>query len=222
MNKANLTLLFFCTILPFTLWAQDNLKAQMVLFDAYKKYKAYKNVQIDFISTTDHKAQHSELNGTGYVQGLHYVIDYPDRKVISDGKSIWTYMPVQNKVFIRTYDPDDSALTPDKIFREDFMTRGLLYKYIENNPEDIDITTDAEPADIVELIPKDRRKDYFKFRIYIDRSTQLMNKWVVFMKSGGKVTYNLKITPNVTIEPGIFTFDATQYGNSLKVVDFRK
>lgn len=204
-------------------YSQTDVKAQTILFTGYQKYKIFQNIKIDFT----YKSENKDLNldqqstGTGYIQSLRQRITYPDFEVLTDGTNIWTYYKKQKNVAITTYNPNDGMLTPDEIFREDFLHSGLTYKYIAENTDEVKAGT-AKPADIIEFVPKDGKRTYMKFRIWINKETNLMDKWVIWLKNGTVTTYTVKITPDVKLEPKFFDFDTSKLPKDVKVIDKRK
>jgi len=209
--------------LPQITFAQHDPEASQVLFASYNRYKTFQNVKIQFTQRTVNKSRNldKKFNGTAYVKGKQHRIELPGQKVISDGTNIWTYRSKQKKVFIKTYDPDDPSLTPDKIFREDFLTRGLIFNKLIKNANDpsSDVSEKPQNEDIVEIVPTNKRRAYSKFHLYINRSNKLVSKWVVFMKNGSTITYKVQLFPNSYIPSKHFE---AKFPRGTKVVDLRR
>jgi outer membrane lipoprotein-sorting protein len=209
-----------------SLIAQNDPQAEAILFTAYQKYKTYQNVKIDFTCTNENKERglKQTYTGSGHIQGIKYRIQYPDREMITDGANIWTYYKAAKQVHINTYNNKDGLLTPDEVFREDFLTSGLVYKYIGDNSKELgeDLTANQNIVDIIGFQPKDNKRQYIKFRVHIDRKSKLMNAWEVFLKNGGTIFYRVKITPNTKIPANHFILDEKTLPKDTKVTDFRK
>jgi outer membrane lipoprotein-sorting protein len=225
-----MTRLILISLLIFTcsrqLSAQNDPQAEAILFTAYQKYKTYQNVKIEFTCTNENKERglKTTYSGSGHVQGVKHRIQYPEREVITDGNNIWTYYKNSKQVVITTYNNKDGLLTPDEVFREDFLTSGLVYRYVGDNSKQLseDLTSNQNIVDIIEVLPKDSKRQYIRFNIYIDRKTKLMSAWEVFFKNGGSVLYRVKITPNTNIPANHFVFDKLQFPKDVKVNDLRK
>lgn len=201
--------------------AQDQ-KATEILFGAYGKYRTYENIKIDFDCTIKNELDQidTQFKGKGYVQGKKHTTVLDEKTTISDGKTTWDYDKKRNVVLIKHYDPKDDELTPFEVFQDDFLTRGLKYKYV--GEEGVNDETGAETmVDVIEFTPKERTRQYYKFRIGIDKNTQLMRSWEVFMKNGSKVYYNMFIKPNISLPYKIFEFDKNKFPKA-KIIDRRK
>lgn len=221
--RNSLFLLACCWVCILPAYSQTDLKAQTILFAGYQKYKTFQNIKMEFA----YKSENKEINldqqytGTGYVQGLKHRIIYPETEVLTDGTNIWTYYKQRKNVNITTYDPKDGTLTPEEVFREDFLQSGLGYKYVGENTEEVK-TNKTKPADIIEFTPKDTKRTYMKFRIWINKETNLMDKWVIWLRNGTITTYTVTITPNVKLEPKFFDFDTSKLPKDVKITDRRK
>ncbi len=215
--------LFFAFTCSLPAHCQTDAKAQTILFGAYQKYKTYQNIKIDFVYKSENAEYKldQQYTATGCVQGLRHKITYPDREVLTDGKSIWTYHKNRKTVIISTYDPKDGLLTPDEVFREDFLSSGLMYKYVGENKDAVKAGTE-KPADIIEFAPKEHSRQYMKFRIWINKETSLMDSWRIWLRNGTYTTYTVTITPDVKLEPKFFDFDTSKLPKDVKIVDSRK
>lgn len=204
-------------------YSQTDTKAQTILFTGYQKYKTFQNVKIDFVYKSENAAYNldQQSTGTGFIQGLRQRLIYPEFEVLTDGTSIWTYYKKNKNVTITTYNPNDGMLTPDEIFREDFLRSGLSYMYVAENTDEVKAGTD-KPAHIIEFTPKDGKRNYVKFRIWLNKETNLMDKWVIWLKNGTVTSYVVKITPDVKLEPKFFDFDTSKLPKDVKIIDKRK
>ncbi|MDX2303507.1 MAG: outer membrane lipoprotein carrier protein LolA [Microscillaceae bacterium] len=219
-------LLFIGFLISFGAYSQHDSQAQTILFTAYKKYKTYQNIKINFVSITENKSTglNQNLEGIAYVKGLHHVIELPDREIISDGHTIWTYMKASQQLFISNYDPSDGKITPDEIFREDFLSKGLRYTYIDQDSEESQggLMPAVRAEDVIEFSPTQPNRNYLNFRLFIDRETHLINHWKVFMKNGSTIDYQLNITPDVEISHNFFKYTPHRFSGVKEVIDLRK
>ncbi len=222
MKKTHFFIFIFLLLACPRAYSQTDVKAQTILFGGYQKYKTFKNVKIDFAYKSENKEMNldQQYTGSGYIQGLRQRISYPDFEVLTDGTNIWTHYKKNKNVSITTYNPNDGMLTPEEIFREDFLHSGLTYKYISDNANEAPAA--GKQADIIEFIPKEGKRNYQKFRIWINKETSLMDKWVIWLKNGTVTSYTVSITPDVKLEPKFFDFDTSKLPKDTKVIDRRK
>ena len=74
---------------------------------------------------------------------------------------------------------------------------------------------------ILELAPKDKKKNYFKIKLFIEKNNQQIIKTVVFDKNGSIHTYTItNQIPNIKFVDGYFTFVAKKYPN-VEINDMR-
>ena len=226
MTKKISVILLICLLGNSWIFAQNDPKAQSILFGAYQKYKTYQNIKINFTTVTENKSRglYKTQTGVAYVKDMNHVIELKDREIISDGRTIWTFVKSSKKVFISNYDPNDGKITPDEIFREDFLRRGLTYTYIESDNQESPggMLPTIRSEDIIEFSPKQSDRNYLKFRLFIDRESHLINHWKVFLKNGSTIDYQMNITPNNQIPDSFFNYSAHRFPASSEVVDLRR
>jgi len=51
-----------------------------------------------------------------YVKGNKYKVQVKNQEVISDNKTVWTYIKDANEVQVNDYEPDENSITPSQIF----------------------------------------------------------------------------------------------------------
>jgi outer membrane lipoprotein-sorting protein len=188
-------------------------KAVAMLDEVSAKTKSYKSIKVEFSYTMENaKAKINETKtGTLLISGDKYKMVAAGQTVISDGKTIWTYLKESNEVQINTVDNKDDALTPSK----------LLSSYNANFKSRIikDKNTDAS-TESVELIPN-TSKNFTKAILGIDKAKKQVKSFTLFDKSGNTFTY--KITRFLTDQPvttGDFSFEQSKYPG-VEVIDMR-
>jgi ATP-dependent DNA helicase RecQ len=74
---------------------------------------------------------------------------------------------------------------------------------------------------IIELAPKDKKKNYFKIKLFVEKNNQQIIKTIVYDKNGSVHTYSItNQIPNIKFEDNYFTFDAKKYPN-VEINDMR-
>jgi outer membrane lipoprotein-sorting protein len=74
---------------------------------------------------------------------------------------------------------------------------------------------------IIELVPKDKKKKFFKIKLFVEKNNQQIIKSIVFDKNGSIHTYTItNQIPNIKFEDGFFVFNAQKYPN-VEVNDMR-
>jgi outer membrane lipoprotein-sorting protein len=197
--------------------AQTDAKAKAILNEVSKKYRSYNIVKTDFTLVIDN--QQSNVNdtqqGTLYVKANanKYKINMTGQDMISDGKTLWTYLKEEKEVQVTNVNNSDDALNPARIFT--IYEKGFKYLYTG------DKKVGAKVYQVIDLTPTDINKSYFKIRLSIDKTAKQIASAVIFEKNGNKYTYNVKtFVPNAKVPESTFTFDAKKYPG-VEVVDLR-
>lgn len=151
--------------------------------------------------------------GKLYLRGKQYRIDMGEQLMVCDGRSSWTYLKELNEVNISRYEPTPDQITPDNLFT---MYEKGFDSFLES--ESVPGKTGVS---LIDLIPQNKTVSYFKVRLYVDRKNNLIQKAIVFDKSGVQYTYQIsdfKVNPKLTDD--LFVFNVKAYPN-VEVVDMR-
>jgi outer membrane lipoprotein-sorting protein len=197
--------------------AQTDPKAKAILADVSKKYRSYDLINTGFTYTLDNpQAKIKETrSGTIYVKSKtnKYKIVLPEQELMSDGKTLWTYLKEDKEVQVTDADNGTKSFNPARIFT--IYEKG--YKYVSSD----DTKINGKTYSVIDLTPLDTKSSYFKIRLNIDRVTKQIASAIVFDKNGNKYTYTIGLfTPNFKASDSIFTFDAKQHPG-VELVDLR-
>lgn len=192
-----------------------NKELDKLLNTISNRYKNFKTIKADFIYSIESKAENinEKQKGSLYVKGNKFRLDISDQIILCDNKTIWTYSKEVNEVQVNNYDPKKAPLKLDDIFT--MYNKGFLSKMIESKKEG------KNEIVIVELTPKDKKKNYFKIKLTIDKTNQTIIKSQVYEKSGTIHTYTVTNQfPNIKLEDKFFVFDVKKYPKC-EVIDLR-
>lgn len=179
------------------------------------RYKNFKTIKADFIYSIESKAENinEKQKGSIYVKGNKFRLDIANQIIICDNKTIWTYSREVNEVQVNNYDASKAPIRLDDIFT--MYDKGFLSKMLEQKKEG------KSDIAVVELTPKDKKKNFFKIKLTIDKTNQTITKSQVFEKSGAIHTYTVTNQyPNIKLEDNFFTFDVKKYPK-VEVIDLR-
>lgn len=216
MKKILLSLLVL-TGVSYTIYAQTDEKAKVILAEVSKKYRSYTTVKTDFTFTLDNKQSKVKetQQGTLYVKASanKYKVTMTDQDMISDGKSQWTYLKKDKEVQVSNVDNSSESLNPAQIFT--IYEKGFKYLYTGETK------AGAKTYQMIDLSPTDTNKSFFKIRLSIDKVAKRIASVLIFDKNGNRYTYTIKtFVPNVKVPETTFTFDAKKYPG-VEVVDLR-
>lgn len=134
--------------------------ADQVMKNVVDNIKKHSNVEIsiDYKIINQAAGINENENGSITLQGEAYKITLPDQTVISDGKSVWTYLPDNEEV---TITEDDGTMSPLKlvetykhhktVFAKSDKGKGLRIIEIinsDNNIEKITVIVDESKNEI--------------------------------------------------------------------------
>jgi len=217
MMKKILLSLLVLTGVSYTIYAQTDEKAKVILAEVSKRYRSYTTVKTDFTFTLDNKQSKVKetQQGTLYVKASanKYKVTMTDQDMISDGKSQWTYLKKDKEVQVSNVDNSSESLNPAQIFT--IYEKGFKYLYTGETK------AGAKTYQMIDLSPTDTNKSFFKIRLSIDKVAKRIASVLIFDKNGNRYTYTIKtFVPNVKVPETTFTFDAKKYPG-VEVVDLR-
>lgn len=201
----------------YTSFAQQQAQAATILAGVSKKYKSYDAVKADFTFTLEspqNKAKETQQGSlTVQAKSNRYRVVMTDQDMISDGKTLWTYLKKDKEVQVANVNNEEGDINPAKIFT--LYEKGFKYSYTGERK------VDGKVQQFIDLTPIDSKKSYAKIRLGIDKVAKQIASVLIFDKNGNKYTYTVKsFAPNVKVPESTYSFDAKKYPG-VEVVDLR-
>ena len=189
-------------------YAQDP-KAKEILDKVSQTNKSYQTIQIDFSFTLYNQKNNTTETNEGWValKGKNYRLHMPalNMDVYSDGTAVWSYLTESNEVNITENEPDsDAALNPANLFT--IYEKGFQYTYAgEDNAA-------GKPTFMIDLVPENKKKEYTKVRLFVDKTKYQIVKAISYNKDGNIYTLVLKtMKTNQELATDFFKFDQAKY-----------
>jgi outer membrane lipoprotein-sorting protein len=197
-------ILLIALLIAFTVSgiAQNDKKATAILDEVSVKTKSYKTIKIDFTYAMDNAKEkiHDKFKGTLVSKGDKYKLTAAGQDVISDGKTIWTYLKDANEVQINNVGDDDDSFTPTKMLSG--YTKDFKSKFIEEKGND----------QVIELYPLQKGKTFTKVRLTIDKAKKQISKFVIYDRSGSTFSYIVdKLVADQPIADTVFSFNKAEH-----------
>ena len=192
-----------------SLMAQQDAKAKEVLDKLSQTTKSYKTIQIDFAFTLENKTGSVTETNEGWValKGKSYRLHMPamGMDVFSNGTATWSYLTESNEVNISENDPDsEAALNPANLFT--IYEKGFNFTYIGEE------SVAGKTAVVIDLVPTDKKKEFTKVKLYVDKVKSQILKAKTFNKDGNAYTLTLKnMKTDQVLADDFFKFDAAKY-----------
>lgn len=211
--KSLLSTFLLSTVILFNATAQKDPAAKKILDAMSAKYKSIPSFNASFTYTMENEGEdiNEGFEGTILVKGDKYKLIMTEQEVSFDGTNIYTFLKEENEVTIAESDPEDGEISISNIFNIYKTGYKYLYKESKNNGK----------IDVVDLVPEDREKDYFKIRMEIEAGSNELKNFMVFDKSGSRYVYTI-VTFEVdsSITDSEFVFDTAKFPK-VEVIDFR-
>jgi outer membrane lipoprotein-sorting protein len=190
-------------------------QSQEILKGVSHKYKTYNTIKTTFSFVVENPRTKTveKQTGTLYLKGDKYRLEIAGQEIVSDNKTVWTYLKESNEVQINDPNANKDAIAPNNIFT--MYEKGFHSKFVEETKEN------GKVEQIIELTPIDKSKHYFKIRLAIDKNEKLISSSKIFDKNGNKSTYTIeKFQPNPPLPEEMFTFNKAKYPG-VEVLDLR-
>lgn len=192
-------------------------KSKLILDELSKKTKAYTSIKAEFDYTIENPQEKIKETKKGNLtlKGNKYKFNIAGQEIVSDGKTLWTYIKDVGEVQIDNA-PDsgkeENSLSPTNIFT--IYEKGFKYKY------DKEETKNGKVMQIINLFPiKANEKPYHTIKLFIDKNAKEISSVVVVNKDGSKYTYTVtKFETNLPLKDSDFVFDTSK---AKEVIDLR-
>jgi outer membrane lipoprotein carrier protein len=207
-NRIILTFTAFFFVLAA--FSQSDKKARAILDEVSAKTKTYKSIRIEFTYKMDNAAQKisDSYKGVLLSKGDKYKLSFSGQEVMSDGKTVWTFVKDANEVQINDVSKDDDSFTPTNLLN----TYNANYKarLIEENPK----------QKVIELIPV-QKKNFNKVKVTIETARKIVSSLLIYDKNGSIYTYQVnKFETDLPVTDNTFVFKSAEHPG-VEVVDMR-
>lgn len=210
MKKYCLLTLFSC-ITSLT-WAGSQEKKAFALLDSISRHK---NLQASFSYhiQQDQEPSEEKLTGSITVQGPQYHLSMGGQEIISNGTTVWNYLPDANEVQINDYAPEQGANTPWFLltnYRKDYQFTSLHSQQIEGRNHYT-----------VALTAKDIENNMQVVVITIEQKTKKVKRLESLDNDQNRHTYSITdFVTNVALEDTFFYFVPEDHID-IEVIDMR-
>jgi outer membrane lipoprotein-sorting protein len=187
-------------------FGQYDQKALDILDAMSAKYNSLTSFYASFSYTLENEMEniHEEFSGDIIVKGDKFKLDLGEQEVYNDGETMWTYLKDVNEVNIDYYFPEDEDMTPTTIFSA--YKEGYKYLFLEEE------NTNNTVYNVIDLIPDDQDKSFFKVRLWISKNNHSLFKWKLFDRTGNMYLYTItKFDEAYNALDEEFVFDSSKY-----------
>ena len=203
MNKRTF-LIGFSLFLLTALHAQSDPKATAILNKVSKLYKSYSGIKSTFtITTTTNQNKSTSSNGTVWIKGTKYKLDYAGQEIFCNGKFIWTFNKEDNEVTKENYKVKDNAITPNEIF--------TIYNRDFKNAYEVPTVKDGKTYEVIKMVSK-KKVNYSYIKLEIDKSNNKIQRMIQHYKNGTEIIYSIgQFTPNTSLADNFFEWNPASH-----------
>ena len=185
-------------------------KATGILNDVAGKTRSYEQIKIEFEYKMINKGQgiNESIQGVLLSKGDKYKVDIAGQQVISDGKTVWTFLESVNEVQINEPMDDETGFNP----------RSFLENWSDNFKAKLISETRTEA--IIDLTPIDAAS-FNKARLVVDTDKKQLISMTMYDGNGNEFVYSItKFITNIKLSDKEFTFSITDHPG-VEVIDLR-
>jgi outer membrane lipoprotein carrier protein len=173
-----------------------------------KKYDAIKDFSADFTHAYEGGVLKKQITERGHLLvkkpgKMRWDYSAPEQKqFVSDGVSMYSYLPEDKQVIVSTVPPDDEAGTPTLFL----AGKGNLTR--DFTPSVVDPPSGAAPGSrALKLVPKARQRDYDWLVLVVDPGSLSIRGLITTDAQGGKSSFSfMNLKENVGLTDKEFAF----------------
>lgn len=188
--------------------------ADELLKAVIEKTRTTPNLKIEFsYQMINTKAGINEKkNGTLFLNGDAYKVLIDGQTIVSDGKTVWTYLPESNEVMVSNAGAGDEALSPTSLLTSYYKNYKATFANDKENT--------SKGLKTIELKGAAGSK-FPKVVVGVREVAEQLGRLVIFDNGGNQFVYDMsRMTPNTTLARNFFTFNPADYPG-IDVVDMR-
>jgi hypothetical protein len=192
------------------LLAQNDPNAKKILDAVSTKVKSYKGITGAFTikSITSKGKDNGTKQGNISIKGQKYILKQGKTEIICDAAKIYNF-DGSKTVTITPVEESGQTLSPQNLL-SNFYDKDFTYKLVSSK------STFHE----VELVPNDKRKNFTKVNIFIDKVKNMITKAKILDKSNNTIEFTLNnINTNATLADNLFKFDKNHYPKFVEILD---
>ena len=190
--------------------AQAQTMANELVKKTIDKINKHKNVEFvfDYDMSNETIAVTESASGKAYMQGEAYKLEVEGQNIISDGKTLWTYLPESEEVMVSDPSDDKNFITPIKLLTT--YDKDYTIKYAKSSEKGIKVVEMSNP-----------KGEFSKVTLKINEAKLEVVSATIKSRSGMNFTIKIKKTVfDQNLGSKFFTFDEKAHPN-VDVIDMR-
>lgn len=187
---------------------------QKILNDLADKTNSYKSIKVGFIYKMVNVSSNinEQTEGSLIVAGNKYNLKIAGQEIVSDGKTIWTYIADANEVQINEVDEEES-----------FSPTKLLSSYSDDYTAELEkeINENGRALYLLKLKPKAKNSGFDFVHLKIDKTKLQVVAFILYDFEKNVFSYLIKeYLTDVALDAKAFSFDTAKY-KGVDIIDMR-
>lgn len=186
----------------FTAQQDDVQKAKKILDELSLETKTFKTVVLDFKLSIKGSEVNTTSSGKAKTKGASFYYETEDRKVFSDGKTVWTYLIEENECYIDNLNDVDGGINPTELLN--IWEKNFKYTYSKEISPGIHE---------IKLFPIDTKKSkYHTVVLTVDSTKKRISKVVIKTNDNVLIQFTISVlTPNQDISDDVFKWNKAKF-----------
>ena len=210
MKKIYILLIAALCITELSFADNNDPNAKKVLDAVSAKFKTFKGITASFAlkSFTSKGKDNGTQTGNISIKGQKYLLKQGKTEIISDGVKIYNF-DGNKTITISTVEEGGQTLSPQNLL-SNFYDKDFSYKLISSKGIYHE----------VELIPNDKKKNFQKVNVFIDKNKEMITKAKITDKSNNVIEFSLtNLNTNATLPDNTFIYNRSKYPKDAEVLD---
>lgn len=193
-----------------TSFSQNDPAAKKILDAVSTKVKSFKGITGSFTikSITSKGKANGTKTGSISLKGQKYLLKQGKVEIICDAVKIYNF-DGNKTITVTAVEESGQTLSPQNLL-SNFYDKDFTYKLVGSKAG----------FDEIELLPNDKRKNFTKVNVFVDKTKNMITKAKVLDKSNNTIEFSItNINTTTTISDAVFTFDKKHYPKDVEILD---
>lgn len=189
---------------------QIDAKAKKVLDNVSSKVKSYSGIVGTFTikSITSKGKNNGTKSGSITLKGQKYILKQGKTEIICDATNIYNFDGART-VTVTPVEESSSTLSPQNLL-SNFYDKDFSYKLVNTTASYFQI----------ELWPTDKRKNYSKVTVFVDKKKDIITKAKILDKTNNTIEFSLNnLNTSANISDNAFVFNKSKYPSNIEILD---
>ena len=190
--------------------SQIDANAKKILDNVSTKVKSYSGIVGSFTikSITSKGKNNGSKSGSITLKGQKYILKQGKTEIICDALNIYNYDGART-VTVTPVEENSSTLSPQNLL-SNFYDKDFTYKLVKTTSSYFQI----------ELYPTDKRKNYSKVTVFVDKKKDIITKATILDKTNNTIEFSLNnINTSANIADNSFVFNKSKYPSNVEILD---